>query len=162
MILIDYVFMAIFALFIINAKTRVSALVLVLGYVAYWIIALEIVGLHRYGFIALINTSSGLYLTFVKRDTAMAVLFYSALIVCFIGGVLYVNYYPAYYYDNMCITIMALQVLALLYRVGLNGVNLRDIKLRTVYGYINDGRIQRLNQMFKSKSKKEANPCAKR
>lgn len=159
MIFIDYVFMAVFAMFIINAKTRASALVLVIGYLAYWFIALEISGLHRYGFIALINVVSGLYLTFKKKDYPIAILFYVAVIIGFFGGALYANYYPKYYYDNMCITIMTLQALALIYRAILNGLG--DSKLHSVYGYIYSDGGKRNHQMLKSEKKKRANQCAK-
>lgn len=147
--------MAIFAIFIINTKTRASALVLVIGYLVYWFVALELSGLHRYGFIALINVVSGLYLTYKKKDYPIAILFYIAVIIGFFGGVLYVNYYPKYYYDNMCITIMTLQALALIYRVILNGLG--NNKLHSVYGYIyNDGN-KRGSQVLKDKGEEKAN-----
>ena len=159
MILLDYIFIGFFTLFIISDKTRASALVLVIGYLAYWVIALKLTGLDRYGFIAFINVSSGIYLTYVKKDYPMAALFYIAVIVGFIGGVLYVNYYPQYYYDNMCITIMLLQALVLLCRVALNG--LRGNKLHSVHGNIYRHGYKGSHKMLEGKKKKRANQCAK-
>ena len=153
MILIDYVFIVIFAMFAINTKTRVSACVLVVGYMFYWMFAFDFIGIHRYGYIALINTASGSYLLLVKKDYPIAILFYLAVFVGFLGGILYANYYPAYYYDNMCITIMTLQALTLLYRVILNG--LRDSKLHTLHGYLSNDRGKGYNKMRQGKKEKE-------
>lgn len=154
MVFIDYVFIVFFAVFIVNTETRASACVLVVGYLIYWVVALEIIGIHRYGFIALINVVSGWYLTYIKKDYIVATLFYIAVFICFTGGVLYVNYYPKHYYDNMCITIMVLQALALSYRATLNG--LRDSKFYSVYGYTHNVVGKRDHKMFKSKETKEA------
>lgn len=157
MILIDYVFMAIFAAFIIPIKTRASALVLFFGYVAYALFAFEISGLHRYGYIALINAVSGVLLTYWRKDYPMAILFFAAVFVCFAGGVLYIKFYPAYYYDNMCITIMTLQAIALFYKAILNGISIRGYKFYSLYGNTDSDISKRCIEMLESKKKKEAN-----
>lgn len=124
----NYIFIAIFSLFLLSSKTRATALVLLFVYVVYRFGALQFHALQKYTAIATLELFAGLYLLHSKRlpalrhqDTAIAITYFVAVFVNVLGGVLYWNYYEPKYYDNMCITLMAIQIIIMSWRAFKDG-----------------------------------------
>lgn len=82
------------------------------------------------------------YIFFKHQDISIAETYFALVCINVIGGCLYWGYYPAKYYDNMCITIMILQILILTWRVLKGGWIINKCStlhpvLGTVIGNIN-------------------------
>ena len=115
------VIIAVFSLFLLSSKTRATASVLLFVYVAYYFWALQFHGLQRYTAIATLEVSAGLYLLRIDKDNSIAETYFIAVFINVVGGILYWNYYPPKYYDNMCITLMIIQIIILTWRVFKDG-----------------------------------------
>ena len=126
---VNYIIIAIFTLFLLSSKTRATALVLLFVYFIYYNYALQFHGLNRYMAIGTLEVVTGCYLfIFSKRlffkhqDISIAETCFILVFVNVFGGFLYQYYYPPNYYDNMCITIMSIQITILLWRVIKDGI----------------------------------------
>tara|TARA_R100000951_G_scaffold116001_1_gene126078 strand:- start:334 stop:843 length:510 start_codon:yes stop_codon:yes gene_type:complete len=124
----NYIIIAIFSLFLLSSKTRATALVLLFVYAPYYFWALSFDGLPRYAAIATLELFAGLYLLHISKyvlfkheDASIAETYFIAVFINVLGGVLYWNYYPHKYYDNMCITLMVVQILILSWRIFKDG-----------------------------------------
>jgi len=120
----SYIIIAIFSLFLFSSKTRATASVLLFVYLIYYTVALQFNGLARYMAVGTLEALAGLYLLhaskhvlFKHEDTSIAETYFLSVFVNVLGGILYWNYYPKEYYDNMCITLMVIQIIILSWRV---------------------------------------------
>ena len=103
-------------------------MVLLFVYAPYYFWALSFDGLPRYAAIATLELFAGLYLLHISKyvlfkheDASIAETYFIAVFINVLGGVLYWNYYPHKYYDNMCITLMVVQILILSWRIFKDG-----------------------------------------
>ena len=126
--MVNYIIIAIFSLFLLSSKTRSTALVLLFVYVPYYFVALQFHGLEKHAAIATLELFAGLYLLHSKKlpilkhqDTAIAITYFLAVFINVLGGILYWNYYEPKYYDNMCITLMIIQIVIMSWRVFKDG-----------------------------------------
>ena len=140
----NYVFIGLFALFLSSSKTRLTAFVLLFAYLVYFTVCLQFHGLDRYAAIGTLELIAGYSLLKIKpiQDLLIAKTFFAAVFVNVIGGCLYQGYYPPVYYDNMCITIMVIQIIILTYRIFKSGklINRCDFLypiFGTIISYIN-------------------------
>jgi len=135
----NYVVIAIFSLFLLSSKTRATASVLLFAYATYYFCALSLkgTGLQKYMTFATIEALAGCYLIYghhatlhlnriinifgYHQDDSIAETYFLSVIINVIGGILYWHYYPPKYYDNMCISIMIMQITILLWRVFKDG-----------------------------------------
>ena len=124
----NYIIIAAFSLFLLSSKTRATASVLLFVYAPYYFWALTFDGLPRYMAVATLELIAGLYLLHVSKhilfkheDTSIAETYFIAVFINVLGGVLYWNYYPPKYYDNMCITLMIIQIIILTWRIFKDG-----------------------------------------
>lgn len=131
----NYIIIAIFSLFLFSSKTRATASVLLFAYVVYYNYALNFDGLARYSTIATIDVLAGAWLLHghklmlhrwllflpYHQDNSIAETYFISVFVNVLGGTLYWNYYPHRYYDNMCITLMIIQITILSWRVFKDG-----------------------------------------
>jgi hypothetical protein len=124
----DIITIAVLSLFLLSSKTRATALVLLFSYAALYFGALQFDGLQRYAAIATLELFAGVYLLHSKKlpilkhqDTAIAITYFIAVFINVIGGVLYWNYYEPKYYDNMCITLMIIQIVIMSWRAFKDG-----------------------------------------
>ncbi len=141
MIYADYVFIAIFSLFLLSSKTRASASVLLFAYVPYYFCAMNIDGLQRYMAIGTIEILAGCYLIYghhvtlhlnriinifgYHQDNSIAETYFILVFINVLGGVFYWFYLPKEYYGNMCLTIMIIQITILSWRITKNGSFIR-------------------------------------
>tara|TARA_R110000744_G_scaffold279551_3_gene391760 strand:+ start:2377 stop:2862 length:486 start_codon:yes stop_codon:yes gene_type:complete len=156
----NYIFIAIFSLFLLSSKTRATALVLLFAYAALYFGALQFHGLQRYTAIATVELFAGLYLLHSKRlpalkhqDTAIAITYFVAVFINVLGGILYWNYYPKEYYGNMCITLMIIQIVIMSWRVIKNGKLARCCYLRPQFGAFASNIHKRYYLMRKKETK---------
>lgn len=119
---------AIFSLFLLSSKTRATALVLLFAYAVLYFGALQFHGLKRYTAIATLELLAGLYLLHSKKlpilkhqDTAIAITYFIAVFINVLGGIMYWYYYEPKYYDNMCITLMIIQIVIMSWRAFKDG-----------------------------------------
>jgi hypothetical protein len=61
------------------------------------------------------------YFLFKHQDVSIAETYFILVFINVIGGILYWTYYPAYYYDNMSLTMMIIQIIILAWRVFKDG-----------------------------------------
>jgi peptidoglycan/LPS O-acetylase OafA/YrhL len=158
---VNYVFIVIFSLFMLSSKTRATASVLLSFYFIYYEFALQFHGLERYAAIGTIEALAGCYLIygskhmlFNHKDNSIAETYFILVFINVAGGALYENYYPPVYYDNMCITLMGIQIIILSWRAIRDGwiVN-RCSLLHPLLGTIIDGINQR-HSLLQGRKKK--------
>lgn len=120
----DYIFIGIFALFLLNKSTLVTASVLLLCYVQYYVVHSNFSGAIFY---VLVGTGeflagSAILLLYVRMGTVRAVgyLFYAAMLFNFVGWALYENYFPPTIYNNLGVFVMVSQALAMIWRLLLD------------------------------------------
>tara|TARA_R110000744_G_scaffold52964_1_gene113277 strand:+ start:1256 stop:1741 length:486 start_codon:yes stop_codon:yes gene_type:complete len=118
----------VFLLFLIPSKTRVTALVLLLFLIPYYVIIITTNSIFTYALIATSDVIAGVFLNsysknsiFNIQDTSIAETYFIAVIVTIFGGILYESYQPKVYYDNMCLTIIIIQIIILTWRVFKDG-----------------------------------------
>lgn len=97
-------------------------------YFIYYNVVLSFDGLLRFAASATLELLAAYYLVFVSKkitykheDISIAETYLMSVFVNVFGGILYWNYYPHKYYDNMCITIMVIQITILSWRVFKDG-----------------------------------------
>ena len=158
---INYVFIALFLLFMLSSKTRSTASVLLSFYFIYYEFALQFHGLERYAAIATLESLAGCYLLygskytpFKHKDNSIAETYFILVFVNVFGGFLYQYYYPPIYYDNMCITMMSIQIIILSWRIIKDGwiVN-RCSLLHPLFGVVIDGINKRHSFLCNRKKK---------
>lgn len=120
----NYVFIAIFLLFTLSSRTRVSALVLLFSYLmyAYFLLVVDVQGLNYYSITATIDFCAGLFFALYLKDKVMSYLMFMAVPIGIIGGLLFWRFHLPIIYANMCITVMILQVIILLWRANKRGI----------------------------------------
>lgn len=119
---VDFIVIIALLLFLLSSKTRATALVLLFAFITLYFFALEFDGLPRYSAIGTIELLAGLYLISSKRgNVAIAETLFILVFINVIGGVMYWNYQPPTYYDNMCLTMSIIQILILAWRLVVNG-----------------------------------------
>lgn len=118
----DLVIGLLIALFLLSSRTRATAFVLLFCYLVYYGVAMQFHGLPRYSAIGTIELLAGLYLISSKRgNVAIAETLFILVFINVIGGVMYWNYQPPTYYDNMCLTMSIIQILILVWRLVVDG-----------------------------------------
>lgn len=154
----NYIFIGLFSLFLFSSKTRATAFVLLFAYFVYYNFALKFHGLNRFMVVGTIEVVFGLYLVYASKyvffkhqDISIAETYFLSVFVNVAGGCLYWDYYPAYYYDNMCITIMVLQILILTWRILKGGrVINRCSSIHPIFGFVISG-INKRYSLLQSK-----------
>lgn len=133
----SYIIIAIFSLFLFSSKTRATASVLLFAYVIYYFCAVNLkgTGLLKYMVFGTLEVFAGVWLLHghklmlhrwfpflpYHQDNSIAETYFISVFVNVLGGILYWNYYPPKYYDNMCITLMIIQIIILTWRVFKDG-----------------------------------------
>lgn len=150
----DLLVVTLISLFLLSSNTRVTAFVLLFFYAIYYFWALQYDGLYRYMAIGSLEILAALYLLHIIKDTSIAETFFISVFINVAGGFLYWYYYPPVYYDNMCITIMIIQILIMGWRVLKDGKLItRYCDLYPIFRAVVSNINKRHSLMFRKKSK---------
>ena len=117
----QYIFIGALLLLFFNQKTRLASSVILASYAVYIPFVLELDGdQYYYHLSALIDLLIGLAV--YKKFKIVGLLSFLLIPVHSLGLALYDGYYEPALYDNMCVLIIILQLIALLYKATPDGI----------------------------------------
>jgi hypothetical protein len=129
-------------------QSRVAAIIILIFNVIYFNFVIDAEWDCYYLYSAALDTAIGVIL--YSRYRVVAILSFSLIIVNYIGYLLSLNYYESTIYDNIYLTIIALQIIMLIFRGLFDGID-RAYKFRPMVFLVhfdsnkNHAKIQKTN-----------------
>ena len=119
---VNYIFIGIFAVFLLDKSTRGTAQILLATYFYYYLVVVSFS--DQFIFYVLVATGeflagSAILMLYGRMNTVNGVgyLYYIAILVNFVGWVMYDNDYLATTYNTLGLLVMIAQILAMIWRL---------------------------------------------
>ena len=118
---VDVFIIGAFTALLFPEQSRFAAKIILLFYLVYFIFVIDADWDNYYLYSATLDTIIGVML--YRRYRVVAILSFSLIIVNYIGYLLSLNYYEPTIYDSMYLIITLLQIIMLIIRGLLNGID---------------------------------------